>query len=445
VMAVAANDAAAAEQALRDARTRFEDAGLSHDAARATARLSLALWALGRGEEALELLEPALAVLAQDEPDQDVAQLAAEAGRIHHFQGDDETAKQRIEFALEIAEEHAFPAVLSEALNTKALLLTGRPNESRALLREALAIALQHDLVTQALRAYNNLAVIAMNEDRDEEARGATEAGFELARSRGDRQFAVSLGTGLIADLLMDGDWDSAFALADELPLEAQTAVPSNVYGCVLLTRIAYERSAAELAESWLARISPEVETSSDLQLQNVDLWRRAVVAIGERRPADALPLFEELIHSLVEQDLLGLAGPIFVDIPTAASDLQDSTLALPVAELLDAIPPGRRTRAVELCRARIRANAAAGREDHDTAAEEYGLALATARNLDKAALLGPVLFDYGRWLVQTGRTEEAEPLLEEARTIFERMKATRWLERVEQVIPSREPETAIS
>ena len=55
------------------------------------------------------------------------------------------------------------------------------------------------------------------------------------------------------------------------------------------------------------------------------------------------------------------------------------------------------------------------------------------------------MLFDYGRWLVQTGRTEEAEPLLEEARTIFERMKATRWLERVEQVIPSREPETAIS
>ena len=72
-------------------------------------------------------------------------------------------------------------------------------------------------------------------------------------------------------------------------------------------------------------------------------------------------------------------------------------------------------------------------------------MALATARNLGKAAWLGPVLFDYGRWLVQTGRTEEAAPLLEEARTIFEGMKATRWLERMEEVLPSREPETAIS
>src|ERR1700694_5095729 len=101
---------------------------------------------------------------------------------------------------------------------------------------------------------------------------------------------------------------------------------------------------------------------------------------------------------------------PVFEAPATAANDLQDSSLALPIAALLDAIPPARRTRAVELGRARIRANAAAAREEHDTAAEEYALALATARNLGKAALLGPVLVDYGRWLVQAGRTEEAAP-----------------------------------
>ncbi|MEK6275814.1 MAG: adenylate/guanylate cyclase domain-containing protein [Actinomycetota bacterium] len=444
-MALAANDSAAAEEALRDARARFEGAGLPHDAARATAQLSLALWGLGRGEEALDLLEPALALLAQDEPNQNVAQLAAEAGRIHHFQGNDETATERIEFALEIAEGHGFPAVISEALNTKALLLRGRPNESRALLREALAIALQHDLVHQALRAYNNLAVFAWNDDRHEEARRAVEDGFELARSRGDRQFAVGLGMGLIGELLTDGDWDGAFALADELPLEVQTAVAGHVHGYVSLARAAYERSDPEQAESWLARFSPEVGKSSDVQLQNIALWRRAVVAIGERRPADALPLLGELVQGLIAQDYVEFTHPVLEDAATAASDLQDSSLALPIAALLDAIPPARRTRAVELCRARIRANAAAGREEHDAAAEEYALALAMARNLGKAALLGPVLFDYGRWLVQTGRTEEAAPLLDEARTSFERMKATRWLERVDQVLPSREAETAIS
>jgi class 3 adenylate cyclase/tetratricopeptide (TPR) repeat protein len=444
-MALAANDSAAAEVALREARALFEQAGLPHDAARATAQLSLSLWGLGRGEEALELLEPALAVLAEDEPDENVAQLAAEAGRIHHFQGDDDMGMQRTEFALEIAEAHGFPAVLSEALNTKALLLHGRPNESRALLREALAIALQYDLVPQALRAYNNLGVFAMNEDREEEARAVTEAGYELARSRGDRQYAVQLGMGLIAALVWDGDWDGAFALGEELPLEAQTAVAGHVYGCLLLAWVAYARSEPELAESWLARVSPETGESTDIQLQNLAAWQQAVVAMGERRPADALPHLETVVEGMIAQDMVGLGEPVYESAATVANDLQDASLAVPVATLLAEMPDARRTRAADLCRARIRANAAAGREQHDIAAEEYALALATARNLGKAAQLGPVLFDYGRWLVETGRTEEAEPLLEEARTIFERMKATRWLERVAQVLPSREPETAIS
>jgi tetratricopeptide (TPR) repeat protein len=249
----------------------------------------------------------------------------------------------------------------------------------------------------------------------------------------------------LIGQLLWDGDWDSAFALADELPLEVQTAVPGHVHGYLWLARTAYARSDPEQAESWLARISPDVGVSSDIQLRNLAVWRRAVVAIGEHRPADALPLLGEVAQQLIALDYIDYTQPVFEDAATAANDLQDSSLALPIAALLDAIPPARRTRAVELARARIRANAAAGREEHDTAAEEYALALATARNLGKAALLGPVLVDYGRWLVQTGRTEEAAPLLEEARTLFERMKATRWLERATQILARREPETAIS
>ena len=155
----AANDAAASEERLSEARRLFDEAGLSHDAARAAAALSMALWKLGRGEEAVRLLDPALEVLSQDEPDENIARLAAEAGRVHHFQGNDEAAGERIELALEIAERNGYAQVLSDALNTKAILLQNRPNESRALLRGALAIALEHDLTQQAVRAYNNLAV----------------------------------------------------------------------------------------------------------------------------------------------------------------------------------------------------------------------------------------------------------------------------------------------
>jgi hypothetical protein len=42
------------------------------------------------------------------------------------------------------------------------------------------------------------------------------------------------------------------------------------------------------------------------------------------------------------------------------------------------------------------------------------------------------VLTDYGMWLADSGRGEEAEPLLDEAEQLWEAMGAVRWLERIE-------------
>jgi hypothetical protein len=105
-------------------------------------------------------------VLASDEPDADVAMLTAQLGHLHYFAGNLDTARERIELALETAEELDLPGVLAGALNTKSLVLQNRPHESHALLREALAIALSYDLVFDALRAYNNLIVRMVFADR---------------------------------------------------------------------------------------------------------------------------------------------------------------------------------------------------------------------------------------------------------------------------------------
>jgi class 3 adenylate cyclase/tetratricopeptide (TPR) repeat protein len=444
-MAATANDATASADRLTEARGLFEKAGMPHDAARAAAGLSFALWRLGRGEEALQLLEPALEVLERDEPDENIAQLAAEAGRVHHFQGDDETARERIELALQIAEREGYPRVLSEALNTKAILMFDRPNESRALLREALAIALEHDLVPQALRAYNNLAVGVQADDRWDESLGYIKGGFELARARGDYDFVTSLGMGLVTELIVDGDWDGAFALGDELPLEPQTAVASQATGCVWLARTAYERGDRELAERWLARIAPEVGASSDIQLRNITLFRRGVEAIGEQRLADALPSLVEATELLIDQGTVFWAESCLSDAALVATELGDPSLAVPLVALVDTVPVRLRGRPVILACARIRANDAAARGEQDTAADEYASALAIARNLGRHGLLAPVLLDYGRWLVQTGRSEEAAPLLDEARTMFESVGATRWLERLEKVGGAPEAQAAVT
>jgi hypothetical protein len=51
---------------------------------------------------------------------------------------------------------------------------------------------------------------------------------------------------------------------------------------------------------------------------------------------------------------------------------------------------------------------------------------------------LAVTLLEHGEWLVSDGRAEDAAPLLTEARTIFERLDANPWLERIGRVgLPS--------
>jgi hypothetical protein len=78
---------------------------------------------------------------------------------------------------------------------------------------------------------------------------------------------------------------------------------------------------------------------------------------------------------------------------------------------------------------------AAAG--DVDAAAEAFTNALAAARNLGHAPTLAPVLVDYGTWLASVDRVAEAEPLLAEARELWQGMGAVRWLERIDTALPA--------
>lgn len=64
--------------------------------------------------------DPSDDVLRTDEPDADLATVAAELGRLHYFKGEMEIAAERVDAALEIAEGLGLPEVTSQALNTKA-------------------------------------------------------------------------------------------------------------------------------------------------------------------------------------------------------------------------------------------------------------------------------------------------------------------------------------
>ncbi len=112
----------------------FQTTGATHPAARINARLAEIMWAHGRLEEGLESMDRAYAVLAEEEPDEDLAWLAAQLGRFLFFAGRHDLAMERNEAALEMAEALALPETLSHALNTKAIHLVshGRKSEGTA-------------------------------------------------------------------------------------------------------------------------------------------------------------------------------------------------------------------------------------------------------------------------------------------------------------------------
>ncbi|MDQ3767733.1 MAG: AAA family ATPase, partial [Actinomycetota bacterium] len=100
----------------------FESEGRAHPSARVSARLGEIIWAEGHIDLAVERIERSIEVL-RDEPDEDLARLAAQLGRFLFFMGEKERAVERIEEALKIAESLGLPEVLSQALNTKAIIL----------------------------------------------------------------------------------------------------------------------------------------------------------------------------------------------------------------------------------------------------------------------------------------------------------------------------------
>ena len=117
-----------------------------------------------------------------------------------------------------MAEALDLPEVYSQALNTKALILSshGRIRESRALLREALAVAVEHDKPSAALRAHNNLVDFLSQDNRYTEAQRHVDDGLALARRVGNRYWE-QIFLGFVYPRFALGAWPEALDSMDEL------------------------------------------------------------------------------------------------------------------------------------------------------------------------------------------------------------------------------------
>ncbi len=418
---------------LDEARELFGSLGDLRGAARAAAIMGSALRPEGRLEEAVELMEPALGVLADEEPDESVAILAAELGRALLFLGHREAAFDRIEQALTIAERLQAPRALSEAMDTKALVLLSfsRPEEATLLLQHSLDIALEHNLGEAAARALNNLGAFMNERDEHEAELEYGSRSVELARKLGNRPWLEVTSLGIVSPLLFLGRWDEAIQSFEEAKqvggdaFGTRGAAELPTIGFVFVYRGEIEKARGVLALSMSAE-------SEDIQARAAWHTLNAMLCRVEGKFADAWASATVVFELRAE---LGDRSPSTKDAIVELCETGFATKDLDkVNEVLDVVrvwQPGELTPYTRAQVQRFEARLKVARDLDPT--EDFD---SVRRAFDKMSMpfwKAVVSTELAEWLLDQGRDGEAAPLVMDARATFEHLRATPWLERLDK------------
>jgi predicted ATPase/class 3 adenylate cyclase len=150
-------------------------------------KIGLHWWGQGDREQAVEHFQNGLDLLTEEPESVEAALLYHELGRLHFRRGDDQQAIIWAQKALELGQRLNAPEVLSQASNTVGVSLArrGELEEGITKVEQSLQIALQHDLLPAACRAYTNLGMLLAAVDR-ERALSYCHEGLALAKRIGD-------------------------------------------------------------------------------------------------------------------------------------------------------------------------------------------------------------------------------------------------------------------
>jgi class 3 adenylate cyclase/tetratricopeptide (TPR) repeat protein len=433
LMAVRGRRTSDARSHLEKAIEGLEGLGHTHRAARVAAHLATQVtWGLeGDIERALADTERSFAALSDDERDADLALLAVHSARVLYFSGRVEEAMARNEIALEIAEALQLPFVLSHGLNTKGLSLAqhGRREEGMLLLRHALDVAIAHELWEPAGRAYINLTALTVYQDRFRDALELSRSGVALARRLGERSFELTLDGWTMGVLTALGEWDEADGLRESQDTPLFSPLEPRVH-------------RGELDEA--RRLVASTRDDSDMnEVHDVARLRsgEALLLVAEGKMSDALAAAEETIALRRKLGLSdGSVASALQSALVAAFALENREKADQLLALVEELPPGEATPFLRAIGSRFSAQRAALDGDGVTARAAYIAAAEIFREIEAPFELAVVLLEHGEWLSANGFGDEARLLLDESRTIFQRLRATPWLERLSKVEHGAEP-----
>jgi tetratricopeptide (TPR) repeat protein len=425
-MAARAADPHAARELLEESIALYEQQGNTHAAARISGRLARVERFTGRFDEALARMERAFDVISEDEPDADLALLAGRLAFAYWTGGDLVRASERAELALDIAEAYGYMDALAIGLGAKAAVAHSRGHfeETLGLLKQELAIALEHDLPEEAGGAYFILSDHSFHRDRYDDAFRYLDEGLALARRMGNRPQEWSVLAERTYALFMTGHWDEALEIMAELT-EEQTQ-SGGMFLSLLTGPLEIHIHRGDLAEAQRVYATfASLEGSTDVQERACYFGATAAVLRAQNRLPEALDSGRKVMESLetltishqaVEQGI--------VEALEAAVVLGDVEAAEELLGTVETIPLGRRPPILDAHAHRFRGRLGGNPAEFEIASKRF-------REIGIPFWLAVTLLEHGEL------TGDAS-LVDEAREIFEGLKAVPWLERLDAAAPRR-------
>ncbi len=413
---------------LTDAIDGFESQGEGAEAARTRALMADVLIAQLHLDQAAALMDSARESITDETV---LAELAARRAHVAMLAGDFPRAHAEAESALTIADPAGLSAVVANAELTKAQTLVDqcRLTEAVALCSLALELGLEADLSEQALRAYNNHSVYRLEGGQPLKAIELIEAGLQLARQRGDRPWERDLIAQLISVRAYRGEWDRALAEGDALREHGEDVAERTAWHVRPL--ILASRGDVEGLSEWLRR---ELPSSSEWQEQSLDeAVARSTALRAAGHTTEAATLAGAAWSEIQATGLAGGGDLAMYLAPLVDGLLEDGNAAALRDGLLAIENPLPAIRGQLLWLnglLRLRADDPAGAQDPLTGAIEL------MRRVDHPFALARGLLDLGDCLALLGRSgESTQALLREARTLFEGLGATPWLQRTDRAL----------
>ncbi len=352
--------------------------------------LSHARWRLCRGHESQDAAELAIDVLEPLGRSPELARAYAHLAATRMAQSESEAAIELARYAREIAEPMRLHDVLSDALNTEACSRAETGGPWQGPLDEALRIAVDHDLLKQAGRAYANAYSLFCTSMRFAEGERYYVDGVAYCDENDISTFGSCLRGQRTCALVRLGRWDEAGAMS--LGLLSLGTSPVNRFNPLLSLALVRARRSEDgawecldavlasaegldeppyLAMAHLARAETRwLEGDNDAAASEIgraeaavvrcDLMSRSEVAVWRHRIGGESALagpFVEPHSRLLAGDFVGAAaGWNALSCPyDAALALLDATQEAPVREALTRFDELGATAAARLARQRLR------------------------------------------------------------------------------------------